>query len=160
MADQIERLTEAVNKVARNITRLSTYSNVIYLGKVSTAISSAVSGALGSLLKAVQLVGTTAATSAVSGAMKVVYFLGGSNLITASSSATGSMSNSKSLAGSATGISMATLRYLNSVQLAGSAGGVSSVSGPAVFMQRCLAGSVTGKADLPNVYELGNGYPA
>ena len=160
MADQIERLIEAVNKVARNLTRLSTYENVIYLGLASTAVSSAVAGALGSLLKAVQLAASMTAASAVSGAMKVIYFLGGSNLITASGSATGSMEISKALVGSTTGVSGADVNIMNSVQLAGSSDATGAVSGPAVFMQRCLAGSVTGKADLPNVYELGNGYPA
>ena len=160
MADQIERLIEAVDRVAGYLTRLSTYSSVVSLGKASTAVSSAVSGALGSLLKAVQLAGTVTAASAVSGAMKVIYFLGGSNLITASGSATGSMEISKALVGSTTGVSGADVNIMNSVQLAGSSDATGAVSGPAVFMQRCLAGSVTGKADLPNVYELGNGYPA
>ena len=160
MADQIERLIEAVNKVAGMIQRLSTYENSVDLGRGITAVSAAVSATLGHLLKAVQLAASMTAASAVSGAMKVVYFMGGSNSLTASTSATGYMEISKALVGSTGGVAGASSPLMNSVQLAGSSGATGAVSGPAVFMQRCLAGSVTGKADLPNVYELGNGYPA
>lgn len=103
MADQIERLIEAVNKVARNITRLSTYSNKISLAGIITAISNAV------------------------GSLVCRYFVGGA-VMSSSSGVSGSMDIAKLLDGSGDGYGLVPDMNISiSRQLSGSVIGVSGL---------------------------------
>ncbi len=122
MADQIERLIAAVEDVSRKLTRLSTYSNILYMGRGSTAVSSAVSAFLGVIKVTKSLAGTVAAVSSAAGAMAIEYFRGGGS-VSASGGAAGAMDISRQMSGSVVAVSGvaddSTLEVYSQVLLAG-----------------------------------------
>ena len=136
MADQIERLIEAVNEVRNYITRLSTYSHIVNMGKAGISIVSGVSGTVGVML--------------------VRYFLGGATM-SSSGGASGAMNISKQLEGSGDGYGLVPDTNMDiSRQLSGSVTGVSGLASVAISyngQSKSLAGvvsceTIVGHADL------------
>lgn len=108
MADQIERLIAAVEDVSRKLTRLSTYSHILYLGRGSTAVSATVSALMGILRYAnIMLKGTLGSSSSVTGSMTSKYLPYGLDTVTASSNVTGNLDLNPSCVGSVSGASNA-----------------------------------------------------
>lgn len=135
MADQIERLIAAVEDVARKITKLTTYKSFVFLGRVSTAVSSSVSGVLGFLNQTLAFVGTIASSTTVAGAMTVVPAGLMAGATGGTSSASGALSVTKTLAGSTSSVSGASGYFGNKTLLiVGSLGSSSGTSGFLGFM--------------------------
>lgn len=106
MADQIERLIAAVEDVTRKITRLSTYSYTLYLGRVSTAVTAGASALLGILRFAnIRVVGLIASSSSLVGSMTSKYLPYGLNPISGSSNIIGNLDLNPACAGSLSGAS-------------------------------------------------------